>query len=48
MAFSRKDDGAHTSATGAVRLRQAERRRTELRAISLDELIGEEHPARLV
>ena len=33
---------------GAARLREAERRQTELRAITLDELIGPDHLARLV
>jgi transposase len=35
-------------AVGKVRLREAERRQSELRAMSLDELIGEDHLARLV
>lgn len=35
-------------ARGAPRLRQAERRQTELRATTLDELIGPDHLARLV
>ena len=35
-------------ARGAARLREAERRQTELRAMTLDELIGPDHLARLV
>lgn len=38
----------HGQARGAPRLREAERRQTELRAMTLDELIGADHLARLV
>jgi transposase len=37
-----------SAGVGAPRLRQAERRQVELRAVSLDELLPAAHPARLV
>ncbi len=46
--MNRDNDRSSQSPAGAPRLRSPERRQMELRAMSLDELIGDDHVARLV
>src|SRR5579863_605042 len=43
-----EQDGKQPAGRGAPRLVRAERRQVELRAVSIDELIGRDHLARLV